>query len=243
MKILVCISNVPDTTAKINFTPDNREFVATGVTFILNPYDEIALSKAVDLVAGGSVTVFHVGDASAEPTIRKALAIGATDAVRVNVAPRDSFFVASQIAAYVRQNPVDMILCGRESADHNGSTVPAMVAEMLGIPCVLFAKSLTMEGEHAVLDLEVEGGKQVVQVPKPFVAGASEGMAEWKIPNMRGIMSARTKPLSVIEPVAVAELSRPVSFDKPAARSAVRMIAAEDAEKLFEILREEKKVI
>lgn len=244
MKILVCISNVPDTTAKINFTPDNKEFVSAGVTFILNPYDEIALSKAVDLAAGGgNVTVINVGDASTEPTIRKALAIGANDAVRINAPARDSFFVATQIAEYVKKNPVDMILCGRESADHNGSTVPVMIAELLGIPCVLFAKSLLLEANTATLDCEIEGGKQVVNVPLPFVAGASEGMAEWKIPNMRGIMSARTKPLSVIDPVDVAVHTRHHSYDKPATRSAVKMVSADAVEQLFELIRDEKKVI
>jgi electron transfer flavoprotein beta subunit len=244
MKILVCISNVPDTTAKINFTPDNKEFVSAGVTYILNPYDEIALSKAVDLTAGGgTVTVFNVGDASSDPTIRKALAIGATDAVRVNAAPRDSHFVASQIAAYVRSNPFDLILCGRESSDHNGSAVPAMVAEMLDLPCVLFAKALQIDGSAATIEREIEGGKEVVTSPLPLVIGASEGMAEWKIPNMRGIMSARTKPLQVIEPAESPTMTRHRSFDKPAARSAVRMIPAEEASSLFEILRNEKKVI
>ncbi|MFM7217815.1 MAG: electron transfer flavoprotein subunit beta/FixA family protein [Bacteroidota bacterium] len=244
MKILVCISNVPDTTAKINFTPDNKEFVSAGVTYILNPYDEIALSKAVDLTTGGgTVTVFNVGDSSSEPTIRKALAIGATDAVRVNAVPNDSYFVASQIAAFVRSNPYDLILCGRESSDHNGSAVPAMVAEMLEMPCVLFAKDLKVDGSNATIEREIEGGKEVVASPLPLVIGASEGMAEWKIPNMRGIMSARTKPLQVIEPVESATMTRHRSFDKPAARSSVRMIAAEDASNLFEILRNEKKVI
>ncbi|MFM2135268.1 MAG: hypothetical protein RL021_668 [Bacteroidota bacterium] len=244
MKILVCISNVPDTTAKINFTPDNKEFVSAGVTFILNPYDEIALSRAVDLTAGGgSVTVLNVGDSTTEPTIRKALAIGATDAVRVNAVARDSHFVAVQIAEYVKQHPFDLILCGRESADHNGSSVPAMVAELLGIPCMLFAKSLAIDNGKAVIESEIEGGKQVLEAPLPIVAGASEGMAEWKIPNMRGIMSARTKPLAVIEPVPVQEHVRHVRFDKPAPRSSVRMINADDAGSLFDILREEKKVI
>jgi electron transfer flavoprotein beta subunit len=245
MKILVCISNVPDTTAKINFTPDNKEFVSAGVTFILNPYDEIALSKAVDLASasGGTVTVINVGDGTTEPTIRKALAIGANDGVRINAVPRDSHFVATQIAEYVRKNPVDMIFCGRESSDNNGATVPAMIAEMLGMPCVPSAKSLTMDGGQAVMEREIEGGKEIVACPTPFVVGASEGMAEWKIPNMRGIMSARTKPLQVVEAVEVTQLVRTVSYDKPAPRSAVKMIAAEDASKLFEILREEKKVI
>ena len=245
MKILVCISSVPDTTAKINFTPDNKEFVAAGVTFILNPYDEIALSKAVDLAtpSGGTVTVINVGDASNEAVIRKALAIGANDAVRINAVPRDGLFVARQIADYVSKNPYDLILCGRESSDHNGSSVPVMIAELLGMPCVLFAKSLSIDGSTATLDTEIEGGKEVVSVSLPFVSGASEGMAEWKIPNMRGIMSARTKPLNVVEPVEVAAKSRLVSFDKPAARSAVKMIAADDASKLFDIIREEKKII
>ena len=244
MKILVCISNVPDTTAKINFTPDNKEFVSSGVTFILNPYDEIAVSKAVDLAAtGGTVTVINIGDGTTEPTIRKALAIGATDGVRINAAPRDSYFVAAQIADYVKKNPFDMILCGRESSDNNGATVPAMIAEMLGIPCVPSAKSLQVEGGQVVMEREIEGGKEIVACPTPLVVGASEGMAEWKIPNMRGIMSARTKPLQVVEPVEVPQLVRTVSYDKPAPRSAVKMIAAEDAAKLFDILREEKKVI
>ena len=244
MKILVCIANVPDTTAKINFTPDNKEFVSAGVTFILNPYDEIALSKAVDLTAGGgSVTVINIGDASTEPTIRKALAIGATDAVRINAKPRDGYFVARQIADYVKKNPFDLILCGRESSDTNGSSVPAMIAELLDIPCVLFAKSLSIDGSTATLEQEIEGGKEILSAPLPLVAGASEGMAEWKIPNMRGIMSARTKPLVVVEPIEVPQYTAVQSYDKPVPRSSVKMIAVEDAAKLFEMLREEKKVI
>ena len=245
MKILVCISHVPDTTARIEFSADKKEFVSTGVTYILNPYDEIALSKAVDLAttAGGNVTVIHVGEIASEPTIRKALAIGANDAVRINALPRDSFFVAGQIADYVKKNPVDMILCGRESSDHNGSSVPAMIAALLDIPCILFAKSLTIDGTTATLDNEIEGGKEIIQTSMPFVAGASEGMAEWKIPNMRGIMSARTKPLLVVEPIDVPQLTKVTAYDKPVPRSAVKLIPVEDSGKLFEMLREEKKVI
>ncbi len=245
MKILVCISSVPDTTAKINFSADNKEFVSAGVTFILNPYDEIALSKAIDIAAqnNATVTVINVGDASTEPVIRKALAIGANDAVRINAHPGDSFFVAKQIADYVSKNPFDIILCGRESSDYNGSGMPVMLAELLGMPCLLFAKSLTVSGNAATLDCEIEGGKEVVSTPFPFVAGASEGMAEWKIPNMRGIMSARTKPLTVLEPVSVQPRVKLVSYDKPSPRSSVKLIPAEDAGKLFELIREEKKII
>ncbi len=245
MKILVCISHVPDTTARIEFSGDKKEFISSGVTYILNPYDEIALSKAIDLTAtsGGSVTVIHVGEIASEPTIRKALAIGANDAIRVNAAPRDSYFVSHQIADYVKKNPFDMILCGRESSDHNGSSVPAMIAALLDIPCILFAKSLVIEGSNAILENEIEGGKEIVSTPMPFVAGASEGMAEWKIPNMRGIMSARTKSLLVVEPIEVAQLTKVKEYDKPIPRSSVKLIAAEDAGKLFDMLREEKKVI
>jgi electron transfer flavoprotein beta subunit len=245
MKILVCISHVPDTTAKINFTPDNKEFISSGVTFIVNPYDEIALARAIELTegSGGSVTAIHVGEISSEPTIRKALAIGATDAVRINAVPKDAYFVAKQIAEYVKQNTYDMILCGRESSDHNGSSVPAMIAEMLDIPSVSSAKKITVDGTSATIEREIEGGKEVISVPMPFVAGASEGMADPKIPNMRGIMSARTKPLNVVEPVSVPELTKVVSYDKPSQRSTVKMINPEDAGKLFELLREEKKII
>jgi electron transfer flavoprotein beta subunit len=189
------------------------------------------------------VTVINVGDASTEPVIRKALAIGAHDAVRINSVPKNSFFVAKQIAEFVKSNPFDIILCGRESSDHNGSGTPPALAEMLNIPCILFAKSLSVDGNTATLECEIEGGKEIISTSLPFVAGASEGMAEWKIPNMRGIMSARTKPLNVIEPVEVADKVKVVSYDKPVPRSAVKMIAAEDAGKLFELLREEKKII
>lgn len=245
MKILVCISHVPDTTAKINFTPDNKEFVPTGVTFIINPYDEIALARAIELTegSGGSVTVITVGDPSTEPTIRKALAIGAADAVRINAAPKDAYFTAKQIAEYAGQINYDMILCGRESSDHNGSSVPMMIAEILGLPSVSSSKKLTVEGNSATIEREIEGGKEIISVPMPFVAGASEGMAEPKIPNMRGIMSARTKQLKVVEPVAVPELTRVLSYDKPVQRSSVKMISVNDAGKLWEMLREEKKVI
>ncbi len=245
MKILVCISHVPDTTAKINFSPDNKEFLASGVTFIINPYDEIALARAIELTDGGngSVTAINVGDASTEPTIRKALAIGATDAVRVNAAPKDAWFVAKQVAEYAKQNSFDMILCGRESSDHNGSSVPSMIAEMLGIPSVSSAKKITVEGTTATIEREIEGGKEMLSVPLPFAAGASEGMAEPKIPNMRGIMSARTKPLKVVEAIAVPELTKVVSYDKPTPRSTVKMISPDDAGKLWEMLREEKKII
>ena len=157
--------------------------------------------------------------------------------------PRDSFFVAKQIADYIVKNPFDIILCGRESSDYNGSSMPVMLAEMLNIPCMLFAKSLMISDASATLDCEIEGGKEVINTPFPFVAGASEGMAEWKIPNMRGIMSARTKPLNVLEPIAVPQNVKLVSFDKPIPRSSVKMISIEEVGKLFELIREEKKII
>jgi len=245
MKILVCISHVPDTTAKINFTPDKKEFVQQGVTYIINPYDEIALARAIELTDGGkgTVTVINVGDVSTEPTIRKALAIGATDAIRVNAAPRDGYFVAKQIAEVVKKNSYDVILCGRESSDHNGSSVPSMIAEMIGAPSISSAKKLDINGNEATLEREIEGGKEIVTAAFPFVAGASEGMAEPKIPNMRGIMGARTKPLAVVEAVDTPQLSKIISYDKPASRSAVKMVSVDDAGKLWEMIREEKKVI
>ncbi|RVU00883.1 electron transfer flavoprotein beta subunit/FixA family protein [Mucilaginibacter limnophilus] len=244
MKILVCISNVPDTTTKITFTDNNTQFNANGVQFIVNPYDEIALARAIELTEGnGSVTVINVGVASTEPTIRKALAIGATDAVRVNVKPHDAWFVAYQIAHYVKQNPFDLILTGRESIDYNGSKVAAMLGELLDIPSVSIIKKLDVNGDSATVEREIEGGKEVLSIPFPFVAGTAEGVAEPKIPNMRGIMSARTKPLTVVEPVAVDVNSNIISYETPAARGQVKLLPAEDAGKLIELLHTEARVI
>lgn len=245
MKILVCISNVPDTTTKINFTDDGKSLVTTGIQYIINPYDEIALTRALELTesGGGTVTVINVGDPSTEPTIRKALAIGAHDAVRINAAPRDAFFVASQIANYAKAQNFDLILTGRESIDFNGSQVASMIAEILNIPSVSIVKSLKAEGNSAILEREIEGGKEVVQSSLPLVASASEGMAEPRIPNMRGIMSARTKPLTILEPIEVPQYTRVVGYDKPKPRTQVKMIEADQPEKLVELLHTEAKVI
>ena len=245
MNILVCISNVPDTTTKITFTDNNTQFNTNGVQFILNPYDEIALARAIELTDGGNgtVTVINVGDAATEPTIRKALAIGATEAVRINAKPHDAWFVAYQIAQYVKSKPFDLILTGRESIDYNGSKVAGMLGELLDIPSVSIIKKLDVEGDKATVEREIEGGKEVLTVPFPFVAGTAEGVAEPKIPNMRGIMSARTKPLTVIEPVEVKTNSEIISYETPAPRGQVTLVGADDPAKLIELLHTEARII
>ena len=245
MKILVCISNVPDTTTKINFTEDHKQFVTSGVQYIINPYDEIALTRALELTegSGGSVTVINVGEISTEATIRKALAIGATDAVRVNASPRDAYFVSRQIAAYAKDNSFDMIFTGRESIDYNGSQVAAMLGELLDIPSISIVKSLTLEGNNAILEREIEGGKEIINCPLPFVASATEGMAEPRIPNMRGIMSARTKPLTVIEPLEIPKFQEVINYDKPKARGQVNLVPSDQVKKLVDLLHSESKVI
>ncbi|WP_443939030.1 electron transfer flavoprotein subunit beta/FixA family protein [Pedobacter sp. MW01-1-1] len=245
MKILVCISNVPDTTTKITFTNDNTEFNTAGVQYIVNPYDEIALSRAIELTEGGkgSVTVINVGEAANDPTIRKALAIGADDAVRVNALPRDAYFVAKQIAEYAKDKDFNMILTGRESIDYNGNQVAAMVGEFLDIPSISIVKKLNIDGDTATLEREIEGGKEVITVSGNFVASCAEGVAEAKIPNMRGIMSARTKPLAVVEAVAIDQVSKVVKYDTPAPRSAVKLIPADQATQLIDLLHSEAKVI
>ncbi len=244
MKILVCISNVPDTTTKISFIDNNTKFNSTGVQFIINPSDEIALARAIELTEGngGTVTVINVGDVSTEPTIRKALAIGATDAIRVNALPRDGYFVATQIAAVAKDQNYDLIIAGRESIDYNGGQVPSMIAELLGIPSVAIAKKLTIDGTTATIEREIEGGKEVIAVSMPLVIGASEGMAEPKIPNMRGIMSARTKPLKVVDAIAVDALLEVINFDSPKPRGQVKLVAPDNAEQLIELLHTEAKV-
>jgi electron transfer flavoprotein beta subunit len=245
MKILVCVSNVPDTTTKITFTDNNTQFNTNGVQFILNPYDEIALARAIELTDGGkgTVTVINVGEVSTEATIRKALAIGATDAVRINAKPHDAWYVAYQIAQYFKANPFDLILTGRESIDYNGSKVAGMLGELLDLPSVSIIKKLDVSESNATVEREIEGGKEILTIPFPFVAGAAEGVAEPKIPNMRGIMSARTKPLIVVEPLEVKTFSEIISYETLSPRGQVKLVAADDTAKLVELLHTEARVI
>ena len=243
MNILVCISHVPDTTSKIAF--QNNEFDKTGVQYIIGPYDDYALARAVELkeATGGTVTVLNVGEAETEPTIRKALAIGADQAIRINANPTDSYFVAQQIAHVAKENNYDLILMGRESIDYNGGQVHGMVGEMLGLPSVSPVMTLEFEGELAKMTREIEGGKEHIELSLPFVAGCQEPIAEWKIPNMRGIMSARTKPLEVLEPVGPEMRTEVVSYQLPEQKSDVTMIEPDQVEKLVDLLRNEAKVI
>lgn len=246
MKFLVLISQVPDTTARIAFTADGTHYDGTGVTWIVNPYDEwYALVRALELkeTHGGTVTTVTVGGADTEATIRKALAIGADEAVRIDAQPEDAYGVAAQIAAYARSGSFDMILAGKETIDHNGSQVGAMVAELLDLPYVPLASKLDLEGTTATIERDVPGGVEVLQVNTPFALSAAKGMAEQRIPNMRGIMAARTKPLTVVPAVAVDQLTRVARFELPPAKQSVKMIPAEEAGKLIELLHTEAKVI
>ena len=246
MKLLVCISKAPDTTAKIAFTDGDTKFDENGVQFIVNPYDEwYALVRALELTetSGGTVTTITVGTAADDPTIRKALAIGATDAVRIDADPKDSFYVAKQIAEYAKANEYDIVLTGKETINYNGAQVGAMVAELLGQPFVSLATKLEVTGNVATLERDVSGGIEVIEVGTPFVLSAAKGMAEQRIPNMRGIMAARTKPLNVVQPVDCDELTSVVAYSKPDEKAACKYIDPENMDELVNLLHTEAKVI
>jgi electron transfer flavoprotein beta subunit len=245
MKILVCITHVPDTTSKIAFTENNTKFDKTGVQYIIGPYDDYALARAVELkeASGGTITALNVGEADTEPTIRKALAIGADDAIRVNAFPTDALFVAKQIAKIAKENSYDLILMGRESIDFNGGQVHGMVGELLGIPSLSPVMTLDIAGNTAKMTREIEGGKEYVEAELPLVLGCQEPIAEWKIPNMRGIMSARTKPLAVVEPTADAPAAIVEKYELPPAKSGVKMVDADNIGELVNLLKNEAKVI
>jgi electron transfer flavoprotein beta subunit len=249
MKILVCISNVPDTTTKIKFADGNASIDTAGIQWVINPWDELSLTRALELkddTASGikSVTLIHVGPAASEPTIRKALAIGADDAIRINAISSDAWFVAAQIAEVVKKDQFDVIMCGIESSDYNGSTVGGMISEFLGIPSVSAVSSLKFENGQPVLIREIDGGKEVVTVPVPFVAVVQKGIAkEPRIAAMRGIMMARSKPVRLVEPVAVDPLTQIVEFEKPIARAACKFIDPENPAQLLDLLQNEAKVI
>lgn len=245
MKILVCITNVPDTTAKITFTDNDTKFNKNGVQYIIGPYDDYALARGVELkeATGGSLTVLHVGEADADPQIRKALAIGADDAIRVNADPLDSYFTASQIAHIAAEKQYDLILMGRESIDYNSGVVHGLVGEMLGIASYSPVMKLDIEGNVATITREIDGGKEILKAPLPLVLGCQEPISEWKIPNMRGIMTARTKPLNVVEPVDLAALTAPRKYMSPPPKGACKMIPASEAETLIRLLQTEAKVL
>ena len=247
MKILVCISKTPDTTAKIAFTDNNTKFADAGVQFIVNPYDEwYALVRALELKEAGAATAVSlvtVGGADAEPIIRKALAIGGDDAIRVNSDNHDSFFIASQIAHVAKEGGYDLVLTGKETIDFNGSSIGGMVAELLDAPYISLATKLDLAGANATAVREIEGGEETNEVSLPAVISCQKGMAEQRIPNMKGIMGARTKPLAVKEPVAVDALTSIVSFDLPPAKAGVKLISADNPEELVRLLHDEAKVI
>lgn len=246
MKLLVCISQTPDTTAKISFNADGTEFNPAGVQFIMNPYDEwYALVRACELreALGGTVVALNVGPAANETTIRKALAIGADEAVRINSEPKGSGFVAKQIAEYARNENFDIIFFGKETIDYNGSEVGAMVAEYLDLPYVSYATKLDVNGSVATLERDIEGGVEVLEVDLPFALSAAKGMAEQRIPNMRGIMTARTKPLKEVAPVPFEESVKTVGYTLPPAKAGVKLIDPANMDELVRLLHEEAKVI
>ena len=218
MKILVCISKSPDTTSKVAFTDGNTKFDENGVQYIVNPYDEwYALVRALEIkeAGGGQVTIVTVGAATDEAVIRKALAIGADEAVRIDADPKDAYYTATQIAEYAKSNGFDLILTGKETINYNGSQVGGMIAEALDLPFVSLAEKLDVNGSTLTLEREIAGGVQVIEVATPAVVSCAKGMAEQRIPNMRGIMAARTKPLTVVAPVAVEDLTSYVSYTMP----------------------------
>ncbi len=246
MKILVCISRVPDTTTKVNFKENNTKFNEDNVQWIINPTDEwYALVRALELKekAGGTVTVVNVGRADGDPVIRKALAIGADDAVRIDADPEDSYFVAAQIAEYARGKGYEIIFTGKETINYNGFMVGGVLAELLDLPFVSLATSLELEGNSATIKREIEGGKEVVKVNTPFVVSANKGMAEARIPNMRGIMAAKTKPLAVVPAAAVEKFTSIKSYELPSQKSSVKLVSPDNVAELVELLHNDAKII
>lgn len=246
MKLLVCISKTPDTTSKISFKNNDTEYNGDGVTYILNPYDEwYALVRAIELTEqhGGTVTVINVGPASNDIIIRKALAIGATDAVRVDAEPTDAYTTAANIAAYAKDQGFNIIFTGKETIDYNGSGLGSYIAEILDLPYISYATGLEMNGNTAVIHREIEGGEEVCSVEGPFVLSAAKGLAEQRIPNMKGIMMAKSKPLTVIPPATSEARVQTVKFVLPPAKSGVKLIDPENMDELVRLLHEEAKVI
>ena len=248
MKILVCISNVPDTTSKINFSENDTLFDSNGVQYVINPNDEFGLTRAIwfQEQQGAAVTVATVGLIESENTIRKALAIGANDAIRINVNPTDGFAVAQELAKIVKDGGYDLVICGKESLDYNGGMVPGILASLTNYNFVNACIELTIDGNTATAVREIDGGKETVTASLPIVIGGQKGLVEEKdlrIPNMRGIMSARTKTLQVVDPIANSNVTSTIKFEKPAPKQAVKIIDANNLDELINLLHTEAKVL
>ncbi len=248
MNIVVCISSVPDTTSKINFTENNTKLESSGIQFIINPNDEFGLTKAMMLKEeyGGTVKVITVGEIETESVIRKTLAIGADIAVRINKSATDSYTTAFEISNYLQNNPADLIIAGKESSDYNGEAVPGMIAEMLNLPFVNACNGMEILGETIKMSREIDGGKEIVSAKYPLVIGGQKGLveeSELRIPNMRGIMQARAKPLEIIEPSGIDDLTSSISFEKPKEKGACKLVDSENVSELVNLLHNEAKVI
>jgi len=248
MKILVCISHVPDTTSKINFTEGDTKFDTNGVQFVINPNDEFGLTRAMWFKEkqGASVDVVNVGGAETEPTLRKALAIGADNAIRVNTEATDGFYVAKQLAKVVQDGGYDLVIAGRESIDYNGGMVPGMLAALTGANFINTCIGLEIEGDTATAIREIDGGKETSTTKLPLVVGGQKGLVEesdLRIPNMRGIMMARKKPLTVVEAVETAQETKAVKFEKPAPKGEVTLVSPDDVGQLVALLHNEAKAI
>ncbi len=246
MKILVCISKAPDTTSKISFLDNNTKFNSDKVTWIINPYDEwYALVRALELkeANGGSVTVINVGGADNEAIIRKAFAIGADDGIRIDAEPLDAFFVAEQIAAFASDKGFDLLLCGKETIDYNGSQVGGMLAGMLNLPYISLATKLEITGSTVTLEREIEGGKEICEATLPMVVSCQKGMAEARIPNMKGIMAARSKSLTLLPASSSNLLTEITSFELPTEKTGVKLVSPDQVDELVRLLHEEAKVI
>ena len=248
MNIVVCLSSVPDTTSKINFTDNNSKFDTNGVQFVINPYDEFGLTKAMMLKEslGGTITIITVGDATVESVMRKALAIGADNAVRINMTATDSYSTAYEIANYLKDKPVDLIIAGKESIDYNGGAVPGIIAELMNLPFTNACIGLTVTGKAAKLSREIDGGQETISVELPLIIGGQKGLvheSELRIPNMRGIMQARSKPLEIIESSGNEKLTTSVGFENPAEKGACKLVDPNNVGELVSLLHNEAKVI
>lgn len=243
MKILACISVVPDTTTKITFTENNTQFNTAGIQYILNPYDELAVTRGLEIAEanGGTLTIVHVGKADSEPVIRKALSMGANEAIRIDADPVDAQQVAEEIAKIA--NGYDLILTGRESIDYNGGAVCGLLGSLLGIPSINVVTRIDYTNGKFSFDRDIDGGRESVSCAGPCVASAQKDLCEPRIPNMRGIMAARTKPLQVLSAQSAGGYSAYTSFELPAPKSGVKLIDPSEAGKLIDILRNEAKVI
>lgn len=249
MKIVVCISHVPDTATRIKVGSDGKTIDPAGVTYIINPYDEYAVEEALKMKEkslADEVIVITLGSESSKETIRKALAMGADRGILLkDDSPRDSFGVAKALSEEIKTLGAHLVFMGKQSVDYDNSIVGQMTAELLDYDCIPVCVMLEISGNKIIAEREIEGGREVVEASLPAIITCQKGLNEPRYASLKGIMAAKKKPIDEKVAAPYTPISEIISMHLPAGKQLGRIVGSDATAvpELIRLLKEEAKVI